>query len=46
MDGADDEARALGLTPRSSVPNMADETIFHGLHRQWRTLMSKGGAHE
>jgi benzoate/toluate 1,2-dioxygenase alpha subunit len=44
VPGADEEARRFGLSPVASIPAMNDETIFHGLHREWRRLM--GGSDE
>ena len=39
--GPDDEARALGINPVSSMPHIADETIFHPQHREWLRLMTR-----
>jgi benzoate/toluate 1,2-dioxygenase alpha subunit len=38
--GADSAAAALGVKPVASGPNAQDETLFHGLYRQWAKLMS------
>lgn len=41
--GPDEQARALGLAPRSSASRWQDETLFHGQYRQWLALMKNGG---
>ena len=38
--GADAAAAALGVKPVASGPNAQDETLFHGLYRQWAKLMN------
>jgi benzoate/toluate 1,2-dioxygenase subunit alpha len=46
VQGADSEARALGVHPYSSSNDFRDETIFHGQYRQWLRLMSQGQGSE
>lgn len=43
VSGADEHARALGITPEQSVSgpfSMSDETIFHALYRAWARRLS------
>ena len=40
--GADDDARALGFEPASCTHNWDHETLFHGMYRRWRDLMTNG----
>ena len=32
-------AAQLGITPRAGGPDLADETLMHGIYRQWLKLM-------
>jgi benzoate/toluate 1,2-dioxygenase alpha subunit len=43
IQGADDDARALGFEPATTSPDWNHETLFHGLYRQWREMMCGGG---
>ena len=38
--GADDNARALGLSPQFSGSDIDDETFTHTQYRQWLRLMT------
>jgi benzoate/toluate 1,2-dioxygenase alpha subunit len=40
VDGADDEARALGINPVSSSGSWENETLYYGFFRQWSKEMS------
>ena len=42
IEGADEEAKALGFTPASSSPDWEHETLFHGMYRHWLKLMQNG----
>ncbi len=39
IQGADDDARALGFEPATTSPDWDHETLFHGMYRRWRELM-------
>lgn len=46
IEGPDEHAKELGLSPVTSVSGsyeIQDETVFHGVYREWLRLM-KGGA--
>jgi benzoate/toluate 1,2-dioxygenase alpha subunit len=40
IEGADEDARALGFVPASSNADWEHETVLHGFYRRWRELMS------
>ena len=40
VEGADEDAKALGFTPVSSNADWEHETLFYGFYREWRRLMS------
>lgn len=45
QQGGNERAAGLGISPEFSVTgtyNLADETAFHGGHREWMRLMQKG----
>ncbi len=42
IQGADDDAKALGFEPVTTSPDWDHETLFHGLYRRWRDLMCDG----
>lgn len=37
--GADEDARALGIEPVASGGEVMDETLYHGMYRQWAKTM-------
>ena len=39
IQGADDDAKALGFAPVTTSPDWDHETLFHGLYRHWRDMM-------
>ena len=41
LDGADEHARALGVTPVSSGTTYDQETLYYGFFRKWRALMGE-----
>ena len=40
--GPDADAKALGFEPVSLTTNWDHETLFHGMYRRWRALMTNG----
>ncbi|HCO42908.1 MAG TPA: benzoate 1,2-dioxygenase large subunit [Gammaproteobacteria bacterium] len=43
LQGADDNARRLGLAPQVSTGDIDDEVFTHGQYRQWLRLMTQAG---
>ena len=41
LDGADEHAHALGVTPVSSGTTYDQETLYYGFFRKWRALMGE-----
>jgi len=44
IQGADEDAKALGFDPVTTSPDWDHETLFHGMYRRWRDLMCDEGA--
>ncbi|RLA13655.1 MAG: benzoate 1,2-dioxygenase large subunit [Gammaproteobacteria bacterium] len=42
IDGGDEMADELGISPYSSGPDATHETLYHGQYRQWEKMMSEG----
>ncbi|MBM3486835.1 MAG: Rieske 2Fe-2S domain-containing protein [Alphaproteobacteria bacterium] len=41
IQGADEDAKALGFTPAACTHNWDHETLFHGFYRHWQALMNR-----
>ncbi len=42
VQGGDQDARTLGFEPATTSPDWDHETLFHGMYRRWRDLMTDG----
>ena len=42
VQGGDEDAKTLGFEPATTSPDWDHETLFHGMYRRWRDLMTGG----
>lgn len=42
QEGADDEARALGIAPAAGGSDAQDELLYHGFYRRWAQALQEG----
>ena len=42
IEGGDEDAKTLGFEPATTSMDWDHETLFHGMYRQWRKLMTNG----